>query len=555
MGKKRTFFIILIGVILPSLFLPSLILAQGNVSLNIDKIDYSQHPNVTLLVTVRDENGIPIPGLQPADFELVEDGRYSFPPGAVASQFNPDAVVSVMLVLDISGSMRGKPLEELKRAANTFMDRLSDPDKVAIIAFGEEINVDPNQIDEKKEHPFTHDKNAIRNIVNFLEAKGATPLYDALFKAVKITSKEPIGKRAIILMTDGRDERIIDGKVVPDAGSRAAKADDPINEATRYHLPIFTIGLGEAIDRRYLQRIALRTGGTYQETPDPEQLTQLFQNILNILKHQYVLTYKSNLPKDSKPHSILVRVKTPKGEGFDEKKFQIAPPPQETPPPSGPSTIATPTPTPTPGGLKGIVNEITKNVKERRSLVLLITGALLLLLILLIVVIVLLITRRREEEPYPYTEEVYPSSPTERPGVTPPISGASTVKHYPSPGPTMTPPQPPQPVPVPGGTRVIRRVPSHIGLLIVKKDPAKKFDVGEVTNIGRSRNNDVILDNITVSRQHARIKLEGSDFVLYDLGSSNGTFVNGERVVEPRRLKDGDVIRFGEVEMVFKRVT
>jgi pSer/pThr/pTyr-binding forkhead associated (FHA) protein len=69
--------------------------------------------------------------------------------------------------------------------------------------------------------------------------------------------------------------------------------------------------------------------------------------------------------------------------------------------------------------------------------------------------------------------------------------------------------------------------------------------------IGREGSSDVALDDETASRQHVRIRREKKRFVLFDLGSSNGTFVNRERV-QRHELEDGDVIRVGETLLLFK---
>ena len=80
------------------------------------------------------------------------------------------------------------------------------------------------------------------------------------------------------------------------------------------------------------------------------------------------------------------------------------------------------------------------------------------------------------------------------------------------------------------------------------------FRLATVTNIGRDATlNDVILDHEAVSAEHARIKLEGGQFVLYDLASKNGTFVKGERV-QRRPLLDEDRIAIGGTQLVFKQV-
>jgi predicted component of type VI protein secretion system len=68
----------------------------------------------------------------------------------------------------------------------------------------------------------------------------------------------------------------------------------------------------------------------------------------------------------------------------------------------------------------------------------------------------------------------------------------------------------------------------------------------EVTSLGRDVSNDIVLSDPEVSRQHARITRTPGGYVLEDLGSTNGTFVNGERLVAPRVLSAGDLISLSE---------
>jgi DNA-binding response OmpR family regulator len=64
-----------------------------------------------------------------------------------------------------------------------------------------------------------------------------------------------------------------------------------------------------------------------------------------------------------------------------------------------------------------------------------------------------------------------------------------------------------------------------------------------VTTIGRWQDNDVVVDDRWVSRNHARIRREGETYVVEDLGSKNGTFVNGQRITGPVALADGDTLQ------------
>jgi len=76
------------------------------------------------------------------------------------------------------------------------------------------------------------------------------------------------------------------------------------------------------------------------------------------------------------------------------------------------------------------------------------------------------------------------------------------------------------------------------------------FPLGDLTTLGRHPSNTIRLVDREVSKEHANIERMGRDFVLRDLGSSNGTFVNGRRVAE-LRLRDGDEITLGASKLVF----
>jgi hypothetical protein len=78
----------------------------------------------------------------------------------------------------------------------------------------------------------------------------------------------------------------------------------------------------------------------------------------------------------------------------------------------------------------------------------------------------------------------------------------------------------------------------------------------EVTLFGRDVTNDIVLGDAEVSRQHARLTHTPGGYVLEDLGSTNGSFVNGERLLAPRALNPGDLIGFGEnVTLTFEVVS
>lgn len=75
------------------------------------------------------------------------------------------------------------------------------------------------------------------------------------------------------------------------------------------------------------------------------------------------------------------------------------------------------------------------------------------------------------------------------------------------------------------------------------------------TVIGRDPTLRASIDHASVSRRHAAVTCSGDSFVIRDLGSKNGTFVGGVRLHADRELKDGDVVAFGSVRLVFHRPT
>jgi hypothetical protein len=74
---------------------------------------------------------------------------------------------------------------------------------------------------------------------------------------------------------------------------------------------------------------------------------------------------------------------------------------------------------------------------------------------------------------------------------------------------------------------------------------------GDRTTIGRSPDNDIFLDDVTVSRKHAVVLQSGGELQIEDLGSLNGTFVNRRRIDAATRLESGDEVQIGKYRLSF----
>jgi predicted component of type VI protein secretion system len=90
--------------------------------------------------------------------------------------------------------------------------------------------------------------------------------------------------------------------------------------------------------------------------------------------------------------------------------------------------------------------------------------------------------------------------------------------------------------------------------LLITKGPGQGRDhaIGTECVVGRGTDADFTIEDVGISRRHARFHREGDVYVVTDLGSRNGTWVNAQRV-QAASLNDGDVIRLGGAELVFRQ--
>jgi pSer/pThr/pTyr-binding forkhead associated (FHA) protein len=100
----------------------------------------------------------------------------------------------------------------------------------------------------------------------------------------------------------------------------------------------------------------------------------------------------------------------------------------------------------------------------------------------------------------------------------------------------------------------IAALPSGSALLVVRRGPniGSRFLLdADLTTVGRHPEADIFLDDVTVSRRHAEFLRSGSRFDVRDLGSLNGTYLDGERIVEQAHLSDGAEVQVGKFRLTF----
>ncbi len=96
-------------------------------------------------------------------------------------------------------------------------------------------------------------------------------------------------------------------------------------------------------------------------------------------------------------------------------------------------------------------------------------------------------------------------------------------------------------------------LPSGSALLVVQRGPgagSRYLLDTDLSTVGRHPESDIFLDDITVSRRHVEFRREQSTFRLHDVGSLNGTYLNGDRV-DDAELQSGDEVRIGKFRLIF----
>ena len=173
-------------------------------------------------------------------------------------------ITRFILVVDISGSMNGRPLDDAKQGLLSFVSKMDNSDEAALLTFSDEINL---------KRSMTSDRNALKQGVQSMTSGGGTHLYDAVAKAIAI-SKSYKGNTAIVLLTDGQD-----------GGSQFSASH--IESMVGYHgIAFYGIGLG-TVDVKSLKAIAKKTSGEFDLTPNSAELKKIYENTLRVYKKKH----------------------------------------------------------------------------------------------------------------------------------------------------------------------------------------------------------------------------------------------------------------------------
>jgi pSer/pThr/pTyr-binding forkhead associated (FHA) protein len=112
-----------------------------------------------------------------------------------------------------------------------------------------------------------------------------------------------------------------------------------------------------------------------------------------------------------------------------------------------------------------------------------------------------------------------------------------------------------QPAPTPSRPppRRPKKAPRHVAIVEGGALKGKSFELSDELVIGRADRCHVVLDDTYVSQMHARIFARNGSYVLEDLGSTNGTYLNRRRITSPSELQRGDQVKIGKTLMELRK--
>ena len=241
---------------------------------------------VQVTAVVTDGDGRFVKGLRREDFTVFEDGK----PQQIVNFASQNIPLEMVTALDVSSSME-LALPRVKQSAKKFLAGLRTEDQVTILAFNDVIFTIARR---------STDQSYRERVIDLMRPWGGTALHDVIIKAVDILGRQS-GRRSIVLFSDGDDQ------------SSLAPLSAAITRTEGSDATIYAIGQGRAVNNRHLQdlmrRIATVSGGRAFFTEEEEKLDTIFEEILEDLRNQYLLSYDApSSVRDGKWHDIKVQV-------------------------------------------------------------------------------------------------------------------------------------------------------------------------------------------------------------------------------------------------------
>ncbi len=487
-------------------------LMGDSLTVTIGNTDTEDFPNICVPISVQDASGNTITGLTKELVSVYEDSVLNNSV-EVKSIRERGENVAILLAVDASLSMRGEPIDSVKAAIKSLAEHLRDGDKLGIISFHDQIDVIST---------FINNKDSLVAFSNNIQAIGrVTELYYGVHKGLDMlqdASNIP-ANRILIVLSDGKDE------------GKAYTFDDCVSKAKQFGIPVYSIGYHTSVGiqyRRILERMSDKTGGIYNDAPTVNELSNLYVQTFEQIQERTVLCFTANVfQADSLEHTVSVSVA--RGNDSGNSDFTFRSPPA--------SAIVEP-----PEPAEAEINWWVLGT---------IAGA----VILLIVVIILRRQKKNREEEARLEEGKQKQIAEQERLVKEQINleaekADEKKEEKKTPDPVKKTEIVQAPID-PRKTVITGRESKSPGLQL-------RFETGPIagqartilteTTIGRAPDNNIVVDEVTVSGHHCKIMIVDSNYIVEDLNSTNGTKVNGAGITQAA-LTSGSILQLGAIKI------
>ncbi len=254
---------------------------QVQVVLNVDPSISITAQELKNLITVKDC------GVEITDYKI-EKVEYS---GA-----------NILLCCDVSGSMGGQPIQDLRNAVKTFVETSSDVEKIALVPFDSRV---------LQTYPFGTDKDTIISAGENLSSGGGTNIYGATVESIGMFQPKADELNFILLMSDGQDSGRSEEEIQNNIGA-VCKSKGVV---------VYSLGIGD-VDTDYLNKIAVSTGGYFVYVNDSATLDDFYTKLRSQILNRYIITYNAvDTLRASRDVTISTNDTTDNGILSDTKQY------------------------------------------------------------------------------------------------------------------------------------------------------------------------------------------------------------------------------------------
>jgi Ca-activated chloride channel homolog len=258
-------------------------LVAASVVVRTQNVTFSSRVEAVRVDVLVTDNGQPVRGLGPGDFDIRDNG--------VAQQIDfvsfDQIPLNVILALDMSDSVAGDRLTRLRTAGSTVLARLAREDQAALVTFSHVVQLGAG---------LTSDIQSVRAALDRASGMGNTALIDGTYAGMTIGESDA-GRALLIVFSDGLDT------------SSWLSADKVLDAGKRSDAVAYAVAVRSPVKPEFLRDLTSQSGGRLFEIEKMDDLETTFVGILDEFRHRYLVSYTPRGVAREGWHRLDVRVK------------------------------------------------------------------------------------------------------------------------------------------------------------------------------------------------------------------------------------------------------